>query len=192
MKKTKALGQTDSDPADAHQRDHQGHMGRLTALSAPFRSEARTAGAIWKKQIIALVAVLMSVALFSGCQGSNRSEPSVEQVSNYLSSLTKYDVSGDGTVKTISADKSGTLYILAKRADLKQTEASQCKVNGQAMQHSSSNLNYPAGDGQNFFPFAKIDIKQGNPHKLTCNQPNGVKLIALLDPHVRSLPKQTA
>ena len=181
MKKTKAFEQTDSNPAEVHRRDSQESLGRLTALPARFHREARTAGAIWKKQIIALVAVLMSVALFSGCQ-----------ISNYLSSLTKYDVSGDGNVTTISANKSGTLYVLAQRADLKQTEAAQCKVNGQAMQRSSSNLNYPAGDGQNFFPFAKIDIKQGNPHKLSCDQPNGVKLIALLDPHVRSLPKQTA
>jgi len=192
MKKTKAFEQTDSNPAEVHRRDSQESLGRLTALPARFHSEARTAGAIWKKQIIALVAVLMSVALFSGCQGSNRSEPSVEQVSNYLSSLTKYDVSGDSSATTISANKSGTLYVLARRADLKQTEAAQCKVNEQAMQRSSSNLNYPAGDGQNFFPFAKINIKQGDPHKLSCDQPNGVKLIALLDPHVRSLPKQTA
>ena len=192
MKKTKAFEQTDSNPAEAHRRDSQESLGRLTALPARFHSEARTAGAIWKKQIITLVAVLMSVALFSGCQRSNRSEPSVGQISNYLSSLTKYDVSGDGNVTTISANKSGTLYVLAQRADLKQTEAAQCKVNGQAMQRSSSNLNYPAGDGQNFFPFAKIDIKQGDPHKLSCDQPNSVKLTALLDPHVRSLPKQTA
>ena len=192
MKKTKAFEQTDSNPAEVHRRDSQESLGRLTALPARFHSEARTAGAIWKKQIIALVAVLMSVALFSGCQGSNRSEPSVEQASNYLSSLTKYDVSGDSSVTTISANKSGTLYVLARRADLKQTEAAQCKVNEQAMQRSSSNLNYPAGDGQNFFPFAKINIKQGDPHKLSCDQPNGVKLIALLDPHVRSLPKQAA
>ena len=192
MKKTKAFEQTGSNPAEAHRRDSQESLGRLTALPARFHSEARTAGAIWKKQIITLVSVLMSVALFSGCQRSNRSEPSVGQISNYLSSLTKYDVSGDGNVTTISANKSGTLYVLAQRADLKQTEAGQCKVNGQAMERSSSNLNYPAGDGQNFFPFAKINIKQGDPHKLSCDQPNGVKLIALLDPHVRSLPKQAA
>ena len=192
MKKTKAYEQTDFNSTVAHQRDSQEHLRRLTASPDRFHSEARTAGAIWKKQIITLVAVLMSVALFSGCQRSNRSEPSVGQISNYLSSLTKYDVSGDGNVTTISANKSGTLYVLAQRADLKQTEAGQCEVNGQAMQRSSSNLNYPAGDGQNFFPFAKIDIKQGDSHKLSCDQPNGVKLIALLDPHVRSLPKRAA
>lgn len=134
----------------------------------------------------------MSAALFSGCQGSNRSEPSVEQVSNYLSSLRKYNVSGDGSITTIYANKSGTLYVLAQRADLKQTKAAQCKVNGQDMQRSSSNLNYPAGDGQNFFPLAKIDIKQSNTHKLSYDQPNGVKLIALLNPYVRSLPKHAA
>ena len=187
MKETKAFGQADFDPAEAHERDSQVRVGRITTLPAQFRSNARTAGAIWKKHIIALVAVLMSVALFSGCQGSNRSEPSVKQVSNYLSSLTKYNVSGDGSVKTISANQSGTLYVLAQRADLKRTDAAQCKVNGQAMQRSSSDINYPAGDGKNFFPFAQIEIAQGNPHKLSCNQPSGTKLIALLDPHIRNL-----
>ena len=192
MKKTKAFGQTDFDPAEASQEDSRGRMEQLATLPARFHSEARTAAAIWKKQIIALIAVLMSVALFSGCQGANQSEPSVEQASDYFSSLTKYDVSGDGSVKTISANKSGTLYVLARRADLKQAKPEQCKVNGQSMQRSSSNLNYPAGDGQNFFPFAQIDIKKGNSHKLSCNQPDGIGMIALLDPHVRSLPKQAA
>ena len=191
MKKVKAFGQTNFDPAETHQRDSQGRMGRLKALPNQFCNEARTAAAIWKR-IITLVAVLMSVALFSGCQGANQSEPSVEQASNYFSSLTKYDVSGDGSIKTISANKSGTLYVLARRADLKQAKPEQCKVNGQSMQRSSSNLNYPAGDGQNFFPFTQIDIKKGNSHKLTCNQLDGVEMIALLDPHVRSLPKQAA
>lgn len=192
MKKTKAFGQTDFDPAEASQRDSHGRMEQLAALPTQFRSEARTAAAIWKKQIIALIAVLMSAALFSGCQGANQSEPSVEQASDYFSSLTKYDVSGDGSVKTISASKSGTLYVLARRGDFKQAKPAQCKVNGQSMHRSSSNLNYPAGDGQNFFPFAQIDIKKGDSHKLTCNQPDGVEMIALLDPHVRSLPKQAA
>ena len=192
MKKTKAFGQTDFDPAEASQGDSHGRMGQLATLPARFHSEARTAAAIWEKQVIALIAVLMSVALFSGCQGSNQSEPSVKQASEYLSSLTKYDIPPVGSVKTISANKSGTLYVLARRADLKQAKPAQCKVNGQSMQRSSSNLNYPAGDGQNFFPFAQIDIKKGNSHKLSCNQPDGVEMIALLDPHVRSLPKQAA
>lgn len=84
MKKTDAFEQTDFDPAEAYQRNSQGRMGRLTALPTLFRSEARTAAATWKKQIIVFVAVLMSVALFSGCQGSNQSEPSVEQASDYF------------------------------------------------------------------------------------------------------------
>ena len=116
----------------------------------------------------------------------------MEPVSNYFSSLTKYDVPGDGRVKTISANKSGTLYVLARWIALKQTKPAQCKVNGLSMQRSSSNLIYPAGDGQIFFPFAQFDIKQGNPHKLSCNQSNGAETIALLDPHVRSLSKQAA
>ncbi|WP_229132355.1 hypothetical protein [Bifidobacterium mizhiense] len=192
MKKTKAFGHTDFDPAEASQGDSHGRMGQLATLPARFHSKARTAAAIWKKQIIALIAVLMSVALFSGCQGSNQSEPSVKQASEYLSSLTKYDIPVVGSTETISANKSGTLYVLARRADLKQAKPAQCKVNGQSMQRSSSNLNYPAGNGQNFFPFAQIDIKKGNSHKLSCNQPDGVEMIALLDPHVRSLPKQAA
>ena len=46
MKKAKAFGQTDFDPAEASQGDSQGRMGQLAALPARFHSEARTAAAI--------------------------------------------------------------------------------------------------------------------------------------------------
>lgn len=49
MKKTKAYEQTDFNSTVAHQRDSQEHLRRLTASPDRFHSEARTAGAIWKK-----------------------------------------------------------------------------------------------------------------------------------------------
>ena len=135
MKKTKAFAQTDFDPAEAPQRDSKGRMGQLTALPALFRRKARTAAAICGGggDIIALVAVLMSVALFSGCQGGESVRAVGGTGLQFFSSLTKYDVPVDGSVKTISANQSETLFVLARRADLRQAKPAHCKVNGQYM-----------------------------------------------------------
>lgn len=187
MKKTKAIRPMKFDSSQTTQPGSDRRTHRLTALQSWFRDKASIAETTWRKQMVAAMALLMGVGLLSGCQGQTRSEPSVNEAAGYFSSLTKYKVSGDGSISTISADKKGSLYVLARRADLKRVEAVQCKVNGKAMQRSSSNMNYPAGNGQNFFPFAQIEIAQGDPHKLSCNQPNGIKLIALLDPHIRNL-----
>lgn len=187
MKKTKAIRQMKFDSSQAAQPGSDGRMHRLTAWQSWFHDKAGTAETTWRKQMVAAMAVLMSVGLLSGCQGQTRSEPSVNEAAGYFSSLTKYKVSGDGSVSSIAADKKGSLYVLAQRADLKRVEAGQCKVDGKAMQRSSSNMNYPAGNGQNFFPFAQTEIAQGDPHKLSCNQQSGVKLMALLDPHIRNL-----
>lgn len=135
-----------------------------------------------KKQLVSTVlVVLIGVAAFSGCGGMNKSEQTIDDVVNHFSSMTKYEVANDGSKSAISAGQSGTLYVLATRQNLKKVNAKHCRVNGKEMRSSSSDLNYPAGKGQNFFPFAQIQIDRGGDYELTCSQPDNVSLIALFD-----------
>lgn len=134
------------------------------------------------KSTFAIVATLMSVALFSGCGDINESEPSLGEVVNHFASVSKYDVANDGTKSNISANKSGTLYVLTTRPNINNVNAARCRINGQAMHGSTSSLNYPAGDGQNFFPFAEAQIGHSTSYELACIQPSTARLIALFDP----------
>ncbi|KFF30868.1 hypothetical protein [Bifidobacterium bombi] len=135
-----------------------------------------------KKLVGTVLAALIGVIIFSGCDGTNRADPTVDDVVNHFSSMARYEVANDGSKTAISAEKSGTLFVLATRQNLKKVNAKRCRVNGKAMHGSSSDLNYPAGNGQNYFPFARIHIDRSGDYELTCSQPDNVSLIALLDP----------
>lgn len=134
------------------------------------------------KCAFAILASIMSVGLFSGCGGISQSEPSLSEVVNNFASVSKYDVANDGTESSVFVDTSGTLYILATRPNLKNVNAACCRINGQEMHGSTSSLNYPAGNGQNFFPFAEAQIDHGTSYELTCKQPSSARLIALFSP----------
>ncbi|MEK0306121.1 hypothetical protein [Bifidobacterium favimelis] len=95
--------------------------------------------------------------------------------------MKKYDLTGDGDKVTISAKKKGTVYLLAMRPDLRKVDAGRCTVDGKAMRSSSSDLNYPAGQGKNFFAFAESSIVGGD-HELACTQSEGTRLLVLFAP----------
>lgn len=135
-----------------------------------------------KTRLLALVLTIMSGAVsLAGCGGSTRSESSLEDVSGRFAAMKTYDLTGDGGKVTISAKKQGTVYLLAMRPDLRKVDAGRCTVDGKTMRSSSSNLNYPAGQGKNFFAFAESSIVGGN-HQLACTQNEGTRLLALFEP----------
>lgn len=139
-------------------------------------------GEAMKTRLLALVLTIMSGAVsLAGCGGSTRSEPSLEDVSGRFAAMKTYDLTGDGGKVTISAKKQGTVYLLAIRPDLRKVDAGRCTVDGKTMRSSSSNLNYPAGQGKNFFAFAESSIVGGN-HQLACTQNEGTRLLALFEP----------
>lgn len=135
-----------------------------------------------KTRLVALVLTIMLGAIsLAGCGGTTRSEPSLEDVSSRFAAMKKYDLSGDGDRVTISAKKQGIVYLLAMRPDLRKVDAGRCTVDGRTMRSSSSNLNYPAGRGKNFFAFAESSIVSGD-HELVCTQNEGTRLLALFEP----------
>lgn len=125
--------------------------------------------------------ILITLVPLAGCAGSTRSEPSLEDVSSRFAAMKKYDLTGDGGRVTISAKKQGTVYLLAMRPDLRKVDAGRCTVDGKAMRSSSSDLNYPAEQGKNFFAFAESSIVGGD-HELACTQNEGTRLLALFEP----------
>ncbi|WP_295729245.1 hypothetical protein [uncultured Bifidobacterium sp.] len=135
-----------------------------------------------KTRLLALILTIMSGAVsLAGCGGFTRSEPSLEDVSGRFAAMKTYDLTGDGGKVTISAKKQGTVYLLAMRPDLRKVDAGRCTVDGKTMRSSSSNLNYPAGQGKNFLAFAESSIVGGN-HQLACTQNEGTRLLALFEP----------
>ena len=135
-----------------------------------------------KTRLLALVLTIMSGAVsLAGCGGFTRSESILEDVSGRFAAMKTYDLTGDGGKVTISAKKQGTVYLLAMRPDLRKVDAGRCTVDGKTMRSSSSNLNYPAGQGKNFFAFAESSIVGGN-HQLACTQNEGTRLLALFEP----------
>lgn len=139
-------------------------------------------GETMKTRLPALVLTIMfGVVSLAGCGGSTRSELSLEDVSSRFAAMKKYDLTGDGGRVTISAKKQGAVYLLAMRPDLRKVDAGRCTVDGKAMRSSSSDLNYPAGQGKNFFAFAESSIVGGD-HELACTQNEETRLLALFEP----------
>lgn len=135
-----------------------------------------------KTRLLASVLTIMFGAVsLAGCGGSTRSEPSLEDVGGRFAAMKTYDLTGDGGKVAITAKKQGTVYLLAMRPDLRKADAGRCTVDGKTMRSSSSNLNYPAGQGKNFFAFAESSIVGGN-HQLACTQNEGTRLLALFEP----------
>ena len=128
-----------------------------------------------------VLTIMFGVISLAGCGGSTRSEPSLEDVSSRFAAMKKYYLTGDGDRVTISAKKQGTVYLLAMRSDLRKVDAGRCTVDGKAMRSSSSDLNYPAGQGKNFFAFAESSIVGGD-HELACTHNEGTRLLALFAP----------
>ncbi|WEV73387.1 hypothetical protein OZX74_05400 [Bifidobacterium sp. ESL0798] len=132
------------------------------------------------RRIVGIVAALLCVGSLAGC-GAKGSEPSVSDVADRFSAMKKYDVKPNGDVTTVTASKSGTLYVLAYREDLKKMKAERCTVDGNPMKTSVEDLNYPDSKGKNLFVFAQTKVRQSGSHKLSCTQPGTTELKALFD-----------
>ncbi|WEV46006.1 hypothetical protein OZX62_05935 [Bifidobacterium sp. ESL0690] len=130
--------------------------------------------------VIGIVAALLCIGSLAGC-GAKSSEPSVSDVADRFSAMEKYDVKPNGDVTTVTASKSGTLYVLAYRDDLKKMNAESCTVDGNPMKASTEDLNYPDSKGKNLFAFAQSKVGQAGDHKLSCNQSGTANLKALFE-----------
>ncbi|WEV69991.1 hypothetical protein OZX73_03795 [Bifidobacterium sp. ESL0775] len=130
--------------------------------------------------IIGAVTALLCVGSLAGC-GANSTEPSVSEVADRFSKMEKYDVNSDGSATTITVSKSGTLYVLTYRDDLKKMKAESCTVDGNPMKTSTEDLNYPDSKGKNLFAFAQAKVGKSGDHKLSCNQSGTTNLKALFE-----------
>lgn len=125
-------------------------------------------GEAMKTRLPALIlTIMLGVVSLAGCGGATRSEPSLEDVSSRFAAMNKYDLTGDGGKVTISAKKQGTVYLLAMRSDLRKVDARRCTVDGKTMRSSSSNLNYPAGQGEELLCLCRVfDRRWQSPARL--------------------------
>lgn len=130
--------------------------------------------------VIVTVAVLLCVGSLAGC-GAKRSEPSASDVADRFSAMDQYSVDPDGDATTVTTSKSGNIYVLAYRDDLKDMKAESCTVDGNPMKASTEDLNHPDSKGKNLFAFAQAKIGQAGDHRLSCNQPGTAKLKALFE-----------
>ncbi|WEV66736.1 hypothetical protein OZX72_05545 [Bifidobacterium sp. ESL0769] len=130
--------------------------------------------------IVGIVAALLCVGSLAGC-GAKSSEPSVSDVADRFSAMEKYDVKPNGDETTVTVSKSGTLYVLAYRDNLKKAKPESCTIDGNPMKASSEDLNYPDSKGKNLFAFAQAKVRQSGDHKLSCNQSGTANLKALFE-----------
>ncbi|MDF7640983.1 hypothetical protein PT279_05190 [Bifidobacterium sp. ESL0784] len=130
--------------------------------------------------IIGIVAALLCIGSLAGC-GAKSSEPSASEVADRFSVMEKYDVKPNGDTTTVTTSKSGTLYVLAYRDNLKKVKVESCTVDGNPMKASTEDLNYPDSKGENLFAFAQAKIGQSGDHKLSCDQSGTANLKGLFE-----------